>query len=192
MNLQRKEVSIKPGDVVRILIEHEYHVSRTNPHSGSVNLRIMDANTNQRSFKRHSSAISLTPASTRGALFPVYEPFGNGLRKTPAPPVLADAADTSIFCNLELKEHVKYKRPEFRSVAKLRRDFEETKTAANAGLNEFYEEFPKSITLKEQLDDLTQRVATLNSEKESLSKRTSELTGRVSSLTAINSAHRHV
>ena len=130
---------ITPGEVVHILDEREYRVLLIDIHSDTVFLRRVDANSNQRSLMRHSTAICLLLTPTREAEVSVDEPNGNCCCDIPPPPVLSDAPDASTSCNLELDEFVTYKHPEFDSVAQLQQGFAEAKTAANA--------FPKRTLL---------------------------------------------
>ena len=81
-----------PRDVVHIFDKREYRVLRVNPHSGTVVLRSVDNNANQRSFMRHSIAVCLLPAPTREAEVSVDEPTGNCLCENPTLPVLPDAS----------------------------------------------------------------------------------------------------
>ena len=186
-----KKAVITPGEVVHFLDGREFRVLRTNIHSGTVVLQRKDADANQRSFMRHSTAICSLPTPTRDAEVSVNEPNGNCFSKIPVPPVLPEAADASTSCNLEVDKYVTYKHSEFYSVVRLQQGFEQAKTATSADFKDFCKELLKSNTLKEKFNDLKQRIATLTCENESLLKRTFELTEYVSSVTAITSAHHH-
>ena len=138
---------------------------------------------------RQSTDICLLLTPTRRTEVSVDEQTGNCLCEIPNPLVLPDAAFASTSCNFELDEYVTYRHPEFESVARLPQGFAEAKTTTNAAFKELCEEVLKSKTLKEQVNDLTQRIFTLTFGNESLLKRTFELTEYVCSLTAITSAH---
>ena len=183
---------ISPGDVVQILDEREYRVLRINPHSSTVVLRRVDASTNQRSFMRPSTSICTLPAATRDIAVEVNEPTGNCLCEIPPPPVLPDVADISISCNLHVDEYVNSTHPEFDSVAKLQQGFEEAKLAANAAFKELCTEVLKVTELKEKINSLQQRIATLTEENEGLLKRKMDLTEDVSALSAITTNQRYV
>ena len=183
---------VSPGDVVHILDEREYRVLRINQHSSTAVLRRVEATANQRSFMRASTSICVLPVPTRDASVAVDEPTGNCLCEIPPPPVLPDNLDAQTECNLDADAYTSFKHPEFDRDDRLSQGFEEAKLAANSAFKELCEEILRSNSLKDQITDLKNRIATLTSENESLLKRTLELTEDVSSLKSITASSRHV
>ena len=157
-----------PDDVVHFLDEREYRVLRINQHSSTVVLQRVDATANQRSFMRPSTSICALPVPTRDVSVAVDEPTGNCLCEIPPPPVLPDNLDAQTECNLDADAYTSFKHPEFDRVDCLSQSFEEAKLAANSAFKELCEEILRSNSLKDQITDLKNQIATLTSENESL------------------------